>query len=136
MIMKNELTQDSKPEFIGQIIDLFEDYLADKEITLENEERDEAIAEGEYEDPEEAAIIYGSSYDIIGDTVSDIIETYDLMNKQFDNAENVESVVKDIMQSFHDVLKEGEYTENIPETDIKGLEDDVRDTFKHWGLYP
>lgn len=45
--------QIDKPEFIGQIIDIFEDFLEDRGIQLQNDERDE--------DPD-AAIIYGTDY--------------------------------------------------------------------------
>lgn len=41
-------------EFIGQIIDIFEDFLEEREVTLPNDER---------EQDEYAAIIYGTDYD-------------------------------------------------------------------------
>lgn len=44
---------DNFNEFIGQIIDQFEDFLEERDIALNNDERDE--------DPD-AAIIYGSDY--------------------------------------------------------------------------
>lgn len=41
-------------EFVGQIIDIFEDFLEDHNVTLDNPEKEQ--------DPD-AAIIYGSDYD-------------------------------------------------------------------------
>jgi hypothetical protein len=40
-------------EFIGQIIDIFEDFLEERGVTLPNDER---------EQDEDAAIIYGTDY--------------------------------------------------------------------------
>ena len=42
------------PELIGQIIDIFEDFLEEKGIIIDNPETDD--------DRESAAIIYGSDY--------------------------------------------------------------------------
>ena len=43
-----------RPEFIGQIIDIFEDFLESKGIDIENPEK--------AEDPDSEAIIYGTDY--------------------------------------------------------------------------
>lgn len=45
--------EDEKVEFIGQIIDIFEDFLEDNGIEIPNSER---------EDENNSAIIYGSDY--------------------------------------------------------------------------
>lgn len=132
-IMKTELTPDSKPEFIGQIIDRFEDYLEEKGIELENDERDEAIAEGEI-DPDEAAMIYGSYYDMIGDVISDIIKTHDLMSGGFMSGKTVDCVITDIMDSFQEVLKMGECEEPVSNSDSNDLKDFIHDTFERWSL--
>ena len=55
------------PEFTGQIIDIVEDFLEERGITLNNPEIEEAIADGQ--DPEGLAIIYGTDY---GDLQSEI----------------------------------------------------------------
>ncbi|MBP3899085.1 MAG: hypothetical protein J6D57_14790 [Mogibacterium sp.] len=44
------------PEFIGQIIDTFEDFLEEKGIDIPNDEKNDR------DDPESAAIIYGTDY--------------------------------------------------------------------------
>lgn len=54
---------ESMPEFIGQIIDIFEDFLEEKDILIENAEKaDASLAE---EDLETSAIISGSDYDAL-----------------------------------------------------------------------
>ena len=58
--MANMITPENQPEFIGQIIDIFEDFLTEKGVTLNNPEIQEAIDEGE--DPKDLAIIFGSDY--------------------------------------------------------------------------
>ena len=60
-VPRNEL-----PEFIGQIIDIFEDFLEEKGINIENDEKNDR------DDPESAAIIYGTDY---GQLQSDIEST-------------------------------------------------------------
>lgn len=54
-------------EFLGQIIDQFEDFLTERGITLHNPEVEEAIEAGQ--DPEEIAVIYGSDYYDLEDRV-------------------------------------------------------------------
>ena len=55
-IIINEM---NKPELIGNIIDIFEDFLDDKGIIIPNQERDE---DPEL-DAESSANIYGEDYD-------------------------------------------------------------------------
>lgn len=62
-----ELSDDDAPEFIGQIIDVFEDFLDEKGIAIENEER---------EGDEDESIIYGSDYDEIADGIREIISRW------------------------------------------------------------
>ena len=57
----NELTEkmisnviiDDPEELVGQIVDIFEDFLTEKKVRVDNSD----------EDPENSAIIYGSDYD-------------------------------------------------------------------------
>jgi hypothetical protein len=62
-----ELSDDDAPEFIGQIVDVFEDFLDEKGIEIENSEKD-----GDEGD----AIIYGSDYDEIADGIREIISRW------------------------------------------------------------
>lgn len=66
----NKVTNDDLPELVGQLIDIFEDFLAEKGIEIENPEKAEAVADGE--DPESICILYGTDY---GDLQSSIEET-------------------------------------------------------------
>lgn len=63
-----------RAEFKGQIVDIFEDYLDDNGYKLNNAERDQAIEDGDYDDPDEAANIYGDDYDAIGDEVEFMLD--------------------------------------------------------------
>lgn len=58
--MTYPVNYDDRDEFFGQIIDIFEDFLAEKEIEIENEEREDYGVEDD-----ELAIIFGSDYDYI-----------------------------------------------------------------------
>lgn len=62
------ITQEEEAEFIGQVVDVFEDFLESKGISIENEERDE--------DEETAAIIYGSDYDFLADEIHSTISAW------------------------------------------------------------
>ena len=56
-----EIADAEIPEFIGQMIDIFEDFLDEKGVTIEHEKRDDEDAEG--------VNIYGSDYDKIADDI-------------------------------------------------------------------
>lgn len=62
------ITQEEEAELVGQIVDIFEDFLESKGVNVENEERDD--------NEEIAAIIYGADYDAIADGISSIVETW------------------------------------------------------------
>lgn len=57
-------------QFTGEIIEIFEDFLERKQIVIANDEKDDAIADGE--DPACIGNIYGTDY---GELQSDIEET-------------------------------------------------------------
>jgi hypothetical protein len=69
--MKNvdHIPQEDTAEFIGEIIDIFEDFLDDKQIVLPNKERDEA-------DDCCNANIYGSDYDTIADKLETLLKNW------------------------------------------------------------
>lgn len=48
------IKRDDVPEFVGQIIDIFEDFLEERNVNLQNDEREQSDAD--------AAIIYGTDY--------------------------------------------------------------------------
>lgn len=60
------IKQENKTDFLGQLIDVVEDWLEEKEIDIPNEERSEL----------DAAIIYGSDYDKLQSGFNSIMESY------------------------------------------------------------
>lgn len=75
--MANMITPENQPEFIGQIIDIFEDFLTEKGVTLNNPEIQEAIDEGE--DPEDLAIISGSDYNSLQDSLTAMLTEWHVL---------------------------------------------------------
>ena len=76
------------PEVIGQIIDTFEDFLEEKGVKIPNEEKQEAISQGE--DPESIAILYGSDYGNLEDQIREILENWNLMSDSEEISEEAE----------------------------------------------
>lgn len=62
----------SKNEFIGQIIDIFEDFLDFKGIEIENDEK---------EGDETEAIIYGSDYGILQTNIETMLDNWNTEKK-------------------------------------------------------
>ena len=62
------INENEKSEFIGQIIDIFEDFLEAHGVTIENPERDA--------DPDYAAIIYGSDYDELDGWIDALLDNW------------------------------------------------------------
>ena len=63
------IDQNNKTEFIGNIIDIFEDFLDEKGVTLESPERDDEMEL----DGGTTANIYGSDYDSISDSLEALL---------------------------------------------------------------
>ena len=61
------------PEFLGQIIDIFEDFLEEKGIEIPNEERD---------DSDNPAIIYGTDYGNLSDELENLMVAWDVTEKR------------------------------------------------------
>ena len=66
-IKKNEL-----PEFLGQVIDVFEDFLEEKEVALDNPDRD----------GKDAAILYGTDYGDLQDRLTSLVESCGLVEPE------------------------------------------------------
>lgn len=75
--MANMITPENQPEFIGQLIDIFEDFLTEKGVTLNNPEIQEAIDEGE--DPQSLAIIFGSDYSSLQDSLTAMLTEWHVL---------------------------------------------------------
>ena len=73
------IKEQDKAEFVGQIIDIFEDFLEEKGVMLDNTDRDEAINDGE--DPETLAIIYGTDYGDLQDQIEDTLRRWKLLDE-------------------------------------------------------
>lgn len=69
---KNMVNQNDKTELIGGIIDIFEDFLDEKGVTLESPERDDEMEL----DGDNAANIYGSDYDSISDSLEALLRNW------------------------------------------------------------
>jgi len=77
--MKNSITvikPEDLQEFIGQIIDTFEDFLDEKGVFIENSERD---ADEEITGENNCAIIYGEDYGRIADDIRSILARWGLI---------------------------------------------------------
>ena len=65
--------ESNKCEFIGQIIDIFEDFLEEKGIDILNDEK---------EDSENPAIIYGTDYDNLQDDLEAMMIAWDVFETE------------------------------------------------------
>lgn len=74
------LKRNDVPEFVGQIIDIFEDFLDERGVLLENPERDEDPDA----DPESVANIYGSDYGELQDAIEDTLVNWGICQGRFD----------------------------------------------------
>lgn len=73
------ITANDLPEFIGQAIDTFEDFLEERGVTLNNPEIDEAIADGQ--DPDSCAIIYGTDYGDLQDELERLLRNWEIIQE-------------------------------------------------------
>ena len=66
-IITIKIKENDFPEFLGQVIDVFEDFLEEKGIDVSNEEKEES------DDP---AILYGSDYGFLESGIMDILKNW------------------------------------------------------------
>ena len=74
------MTHHEKLEMLGLIIEEFEEFLEDRGITIDNEDKRQAIADGE--DPESIATIYGEDYGRLESAIEHILISYELLDKE------------------------------------------------------
>lgn len=75
--------KDDKAEFVGRIIDVFEDFLDEKNIHIPNSEREDYYSDTDKKTEEEnLAIIFGSDYDYIADRIKEILGSWELIDKE------------------------------------------------------
>lgn len=65
------ISQLDESEFVGEIINIFENFLDKRNINIENKERDEDSKE-----TDDLAVIYGSDYDEIGDQIREVLKRW------------------------------------------------------------
>ena len=68
------ISENDRAEFIGQIIDIFEDFLGEKGITIPNSEKNET-------DDENTAIIYGSDYGYCQDRLEEMMRNWKILEE-------------------------------------------------------
>lgn len=142
-VRKNELTGDSLAEFVGQNVDLFEDYCSEKGIDIRNPEKAEfAEEQGIEPDSEEdnAAIIFGSDYDKIGDKVRYYIQEYDLFSNRI-SEKFAKTVAASIVDVFVEILSSRGTNKGIEDDGVElscleiiNLVDKVVEAFRRWHL--
>ena len=70
---ENRLNKSTKAEFVSQVIEIFESFLDDRNIVLDNYEK---------EDDEDAANIYGSDYGELQTGLEDLIDRWGIENNK------------------------------------------------------
>ena len=65
--MDIKISENDKAEFVGQIIDVFEDFLESKGIDIPNDEKD---------DDDNSAIIYGTDYGEIQTDLEELLQNW------------------------------------------------------------
>ena len=70
---ENRLNESTKAEFVSQVIEIFESFLDDRNIVLDNYEK---------EDDEDAANIYGSDYGELQTGLEDLIDRWGIENNK------------------------------------------------------
>lgn len=81
------MSKENDLELIGQLIDIFEDFLDDKGITVQNHERDEDVNLIS----EESANIYGEDYYTLEEKITDTLQKWNIIDFK-DNVENLNTM--------------------------------------------
>ena len=70
-----KVAREDVPELIGQFIDVFEDFLDEKEVVIPNDEKTE-------DDEDCAANIYGTDYGNLSEDIEAILTRWELIEKE------------------------------------------------------
>ncbi len=111
---------ENRIELLGQIVDIFEDFLDERGIVLNNEDKEEAIRDGE--DPDSLAILYGMEYAQIYDRVEETLANWGI----FDDPK-AEDLTDAERRRAHDIEEDNKIKsdfECVLETRISAAEDD------------
>lgn len=71
------ISNEDTSEFLGRIIDIFEDFLEEKGIDIDNPEKEE---------DDEVAIIYGSDYGILQDQLKNLMKAWRIISDEMHNS--------------------------------------------------
>ncbi len=74
-----KVAREDVPELIGQFIDVFEDFLDEKEVRIPNDEKIEDATEDE---EDSIANIYGTDYGNLSDDIESILIRWELIEKE------------------------------------------------------
>lgn len=128
------LTTNDIAELKGQVVDIFEDFAAENEIYIPNEDREaeiaEAAAEGIPADELGLAIIYGDDYDRIASIIESAIQ---IKNGNYDRSfftdNEIEYLISDTCDAFAAVANYQFADERRNE-----LSHRLKNTLTNWGL--
>lgn len=113
------------PEFKGQIVDIFEDFLDEHNYDFANDERQSAIDDGDYEDPSEAAHIWGDDYDYIADVVEEITHEHT-------RNEITKNDITHIMNAFEELCAQNNI--DLSDENKSSLTGKIETTFTNWNI--
>lgn len=77
-IQKDLIPKDETNELVGQIIDIFEDFLTKRNLIPDNEERNKEIISEQ--DPHDIALIYGSDYDELDKKLTELLKNWNIIH--------------------------------------------------------
>ena len=72
-----KLTKEELCPFTAQILDIFEDFLEEKGVTIDNPEKQDAIESGE--DPVSICILYGTDFGELQSDIEGVLFAWDLV---------------------------------------------------------
>lgn len=128
-----KIAENDYPEFAGQIIDMLEDWLEEKGVKPD-------MLPNDREDDENAAIIFGSYYDIIYEAIRDEADKHNLISHENGDiteektlsTEEKADMANNIFESMAEVMTKikGFSVTNDEAEEIK--ENVILDTFRNW----
>lgn len=105
---ENKMSKDNYLELVGQLIDIFEDFLDDKGIIIENHERDEDVNLIS----EESANIYGADYYTLENKITDTLQKWDIIGPK-DNEKKLNTM--DSFRKGFRIVRNGQIITLTPE---------------------
>ncbi len=128
------LDENSQAEFIGELVDILEDWIDGERLDFKNPEKDEAIESGET-DEDNAAHIYGSPYGIISCMAEHLISDMELIYFPIGNETNCTEFVDSILDAYNDTLLYGECLDERFADAREKLSLQIRAMLSAWDLY-